>query len=136
LQAHRSSIAEAVNQVERVLADGVDAVLLLCLFVAAVYSIGDRVMLIKNRGRVGMGHTMEYAEKVEPSDEVVEDKGVRFLIDPRRRCSCSAPRWATKSRNWRRSFCSTKGARRPPAVAVNRCNSLWRPKRINLDKAR
>jgi hypothetical protein len=38
------AIAEVVNQVERVLADGVDAVLLLSLFVAAVYSIGDRVL--------------------------------------------------------------------------------------------
>jgi hypothetical protein len=38
------AIAEVVNQVERVLAGGVDAVLLLSLFVAAVYSIGDRVL--------------------------------------------------------------------------------------------
>ena len=30
-----------------------------------------------------MAYTMEYAEKVEPSDEVVEDKGVRVLIDPK-----------------------------------------------------
>jgi iron-sulfur cluster assembly protein len=26
---------------------------------------------------------MEYAEKVEPADELVEDKGVRVLIDPK-----------------------------------------------------
>jgi iron-sulfur cluster assembly protein len=42
------------------------------------------MMLIKKRGRAGMGlHHMEYAEKVEASDEVVEDKGVRVLIDPK-----------------------------------------------------
>ena len=96
--------------------------------------VGVRVG-VKNGGCAGMAYTMEYAEKVEPSDEVVEDKGVRVLIDPRRCCSCSAPRWATRSRNWRRSSCSTTRTRRPPAAAANRCNSLRRPKRINFDKA-
>src|SRR5258706_2501234 len=37
----------------------------------------------KNGGCAGMAYTMEYAEQVEPSDEVVEDKGVRVLIDPK-----------------------------------------------------
>ena len=30
-----------------------------------------------------MAYTMEYADKVGPADEVVEDKGVRVLIDPK-----------------------------------------------------
>jgi iron-sulfur cluster assembly protein len=30
-----------------------------------------------------MAYTMEYAECVEPADEIVEDKGVRILIDPK-----------------------------------------------------
>ena len=30
-----------------------------------------------------MAYTMEYAETVNPLDEVVEDKGVRILIDPK-----------------------------------------------------
>ena len=30
-----------------------------------------------------MGYTMDYAEKAEPLDEVIEDKGVRVLIDPK-----------------------------------------------------
>jgi iron-sulfur cluster assembly protein len=30
-----------------------------------------------------MAYTMEYAETVDPKDEVVEDKGVRILIDPK-----------------------------------------------------
>jgi iron-sulfur cluster assembly protein len=30
-----------------------------------------------------MAYTMEYADAVAPHDEVVEDKGVRVLIDPK-----------------------------------------------------
>jgi iron-sulfur cluster assembly protein len=38
---------------------------------------------VKNGGCAGMAYTMEYAEKIDPLDEVVEDKGVRILIDPK-----------------------------------------------------
>ena len=38
---------------------------------------------VKNGGCAGMSYTMEYAEKANPLDEVVEDKGVRILIDPK-----------------------------------------------------
>jgi iron-sulfur cluster assembly protein len=38
---------------------------------------------VKNGGCAGMSYTLEYAETASPSDEVVEDKGVRLLIDPR-----------------------------------------------------
>src|SRR5271155_624234 len=38
---------------------------------------------VKNGGCAGMAYTMEYAEKVNPLDEVIEDKGVRILIDPK-----------------------------------------------------
>jgi len=38
---------------------------------------------VKNGGCAGMSYTMEYAEHANPSDEVVEDKGVRLLIDPK-----------------------------------------------------
>ena len=38
---------------------------------------------VKNGGCAGMAYTMEYAEKVNPTDEVVEDKGVKLLIDPK-----------------------------------------------------
>jgi iron-sulfur cluster assembly protein len=38
---------------------------------------------VKNGGCAGMAYTMEYADKVNPLDEVVEDKGVRILIDPK-----------------------------------------------------
>ena len=38
---------------------------------------------VKNGGCAGMEYTMEYAEAVNPADEVVEDKGVKILIDPK-----------------------------------------------------
>jgi len=44
--------------------------------------VGIRVGL-KNAGCAGMSYTMDYAEKQNPLDEVVEDKGVRILIDPK-----------------------------------------------------
>jgi iron-sulfur cluster assembly protein len=44
--------------------------------------IGVRVG-VKNGGCAGMSYTMDYAERTGPLDEVVEDKGVRILIDPK-----------------------------------------------------
>jgi iron-sulfur cluster assembly protein len=38
---------------------------------------------VKNGGCAGMSYTMEMAEEVAPFDEVIEDKGVRVLIDPK-----------------------------------------------------
>jgi iron-sulfur cluster assembly protein len=38
---------------------------------------------VKNAGCAGMSYTMEYAETVDPKDEIVEDKGIRLLIDPK-----------------------------------------------------
>jgi len=44
--------------------------------------VGVRVG-VKNGGCAGMAYTMEYAERIEPADEVVRDKGVTLLIDPK-----------------------------------------------------
>ena len=44
--------------------------------------IGLRVG-VKNGGCAGMAYTMEYAESLNPFDEVVEDKGVKVIIDPK-----------------------------------------------------
>src|SRR5262245_1821216 len=44
--------------------------------------IGVRVG-VKNGGCAGMSYTMDYAESQGPLDEVVEDKGVRILVDPK-----------------------------------------------------
>lgn len=38
---------------------------------------------VRNGGCAGMAYTMEYAEAVNPMDEVVEDKGVTVLVDPK-----------------------------------------------------
>ena len=44
--------------------------------------IGVRVG-VKNAGCAGMSYTMDYAESQTPLDEMIEDKGVRILIDPK-----------------------------------------------------
>lgn len=44
--------------------------------------IGLRVG-VENGGCAGMAYKMEYAEEQNPLDELVEDKGVRILIDPK-----------------------------------------------------
>ena len=38
---------------------------------------------VKNGGCAGMSYTMEYAEKANPTDEVIEDKGIKVMIDPK-----------------------------------------------------
>ncbi|MGL4560509.1 MAG: HesB/IscA family protein [Afipia sp.] len=38
---------------------------------------------IKNGGWAGQSYTVEYAHEVRPTDEVVEDKGVKVLVDPK-----------------------------------------------------
>jgi iron-sulfur cluster assembly protein len=49
---------------------------------AAEPVVGVRVG-VKNGGCAGMSYTMEYAHEIAKADEVVEDKGVRVLIDPK-----------------------------------------------------
>ncbi len=44
--------------------------------------IGLRVG-VKNGGCAGMAYTMDYAETLQPYDEVVEEKGVKVIIDPK-----------------------------------------------------
>ena len=38
---------------------------------------------VRNGGCAGMSYTMELTERIEPNDEVVEDKGVKVVIDPK-----------------------------------------------------
>ena len=45
-------------------------------------AVGLRVG-VRNGGCAGMSYTMELAERVEALDEVIEDKGVKVLIDPK-----------------------------------------------------
>jgi iron-sulfur cluster assembly protein len=38
---------------------------------------------VKNGGCAGQSYTVEYAHEVRPTDEVVVDKGVKILVDPK-----------------------------------------------------
>ena len=38
---------------------------------------------LKNGGCAGQEYTLEYAERADPLDEVVEDKGVTILVEPK-----------------------------------------------------
>ena len=38
---------------------------------------------VKNGGCAGMSYTMEWADNIGPHDEVIDDKGVKVLIDPK-----------------------------------------------------
>ena len=44
-------------------------------------AIGVRVS-VKSGGCAGMSYVMEYTKTSNPSDEVIEDKGVKVFIDP------------------------------------------------------
>ena len=44
--------------------------------------IGLRVG-VASGGCAGMSYVMEYAKEVNPNDEIIEDKGVKVLIDPK-----------------------------------------------------
>lgn len=38
---------------------------------------------VKNAGCAGMSYTMEFADEIGKFDEVVEDKGVKIVVDPK-----------------------------------------------------
>jgi iron-sulfur cluster assembly protein len=38
---------------------------------------------VKNGGCAGMEYTMEYVEQIAAADEVVEDKGIKLVVDPK-----------------------------------------------------
>ena len=43
-------------------------------------AIGVRVG-VKSGGCAGMSYVMEYTKKINPNDEIIEDKGVKLFID-------------------------------------------------------
>ena len=45
-------------------------------------AIGVRVG-VKSGGCAGMSDVMEYAKEIKPNEEIIEDKGVKVLIDPK-----------------------------------------------------
>ena len=44
--------------------------------------VGVRVG-VSSGGCAGMSYVMEYAKQTNPNDEIIEDKGVKVLIDPK-----------------------------------------------------
>ena len=44
-------------------------------------AIGVRVG-VKSGGCAGMSYVMEYAKEIKPNEEIIEEKGVKVLIDP------------------------------------------------------
>ena len=59
----------AVNRIKEIMKD------------AESSTIGVRVG-VKSGGCAGMSYIMEYAKQINPSDEIIEDKGVKVFIDP------------------------------------------------------
>jgi iron-sulfur cluster assembly protein len=53
------------------------------LTAGAERSIAGLRVGVKNGGCAGMSYTLEFAEAIGPYDEVVEDKGVKIIIDPK-----------------------------------------------------
>ena len=45
-------------------------------------AIGVRVG-VKSGGCAGMSYVMEYAKEINPNEEVIDEKGVKVLIDPK-----------------------------------------------------
>ena len=80
--------------------------------------VGVRVG-VKNGGCAGMSYTMEYAEAQSPLDEVVEDKGVKVLIDPKAVLFLLGTEMDFQTDEARRrSSCSTTRTRPRPAAAA------------------
>ena len=57
---------------------------------------------VKNGGCAGMEYTMEYAIAVNPTDEIIEDKGVKLLIDPKAVLFLLGTRWITRPKSFLR----------------------------------
>ena len=83
---------------------------------------------VKNGGCAGMSYFMEYAEKINPLDEVIEDKGVRMLIDPKAVLFLLGTEMDYKVKNCPRSSSSIRSRQRR-AAAANRSSSSQRAMR-------
>ena len=59
---------EAVNRIKEIMSQAQNS------------TIGVRIG-VKSGGCAGMSYVMEYSKEINPSDEVIEDKGVKVFID-------------------------------------------------------
>ena len=60
----------AADRVKEIMSNAKDAI------------IGVRIG-VASGGCAGMSYVMEYAKKINQNDEIIEDKGVKVLIDPK-----------------------------------------------------
>ena len=59
----------AANRIKEIMSEATDK------------ALGVRIS-VKSGGCAGMSYVMEYSKEANPSDEVIEDKGVKVFIDP------------------------------------------------------
>ena len=62
-------------------------------------AIGVRVG-VKSGGCAGMSYIMEYAKEIKDNEEIIEDKGVKVLIDPNAIMYLLVPKWILKKKSF------------------------------------
>ena len=90
---------------------------------------------VRNGGCAGMSYTMELAESASPLDEVVEDKGVRLLIDPKAVLFLLGSQMDFKVDRLSASFPSPIPMRPRPAAAAKASRSRRRTLRRSTRRA-
>ena len=76
---------------------------------------------VKNGGCAGMSYTMEYAAAANAHDEMVEDKGVKLLIDPKAVMVLIGTEMDWKVGKLASQFVFNNPQRPRPAAAANPC---------------
>ena len=84
--------------------------------------IGLRVG-VKKGGCAGMEYTMEYASEQAPHEDVVEEKGVKILIEPK---AILERKWTIRPKNCHPALCSKTQMKRALAAVA----SLFRLRRL------
>jgi iron-sulfur cluster assembly protein len=76
---------------------------------------------VKNGGCAGMEYTMEYVEQIGATDEVVEDKGVKLVVDPKAVMVLLVTEMDWKIGKLSSQFIFNNPSRPRPAAAANPC---------------
>ena len=91
-------------------------------------TIGVRVG-VKSGGCAGMSYVMEYAKDIKPNEEIIEDKGVKVLIDPKAIIYFWVQKWITKKKSFLRNsylkiLMKLKDVVAESLLKFNRCNTF------------